>query len=118
VSYLERAKERLATIRQEAVPLIGPDTYCEISEESEKRLDPWNSTVADAWMAVTFERIGKLHDELASDCDIDTPEWDRVEAVVNAAYAMKNRQALRDALDDYEAFARCTFETWARREAI
>jgi hypothetical protein len=76
----------------------------------------WNEAVADAWVAITLERIGRLHDELAPDCDIATPEWDRAEAVVSAAYLLKNRQALRNALDAYEVFAHAAFEAWAKRE--
>ncbi len=75
----------------------------------------WDEPLADAWIAISLERIGKLHDELAPDITLDDPGWDRLEAIVSAAHYAKSRQALRDALDDYEAFARSAFQAWQGR---
>jgi hypothetical protein len=129
VELLERARQAGLTVRAEGGTLVveGPKRAAAIAEELLEHkaellallVEPerWDEALADAWPAITLERIGKLHDELAPDCNIDTIEWDQAEAVVNAAYAMRNRQALRNALDDYEVFARQAFEAWAHRKA-
>src|SRR5579871_5664865 len=76
----------------------------------------WNEALADAWIAVTLERVGQLHDQIAPDCPIGDAEWDRAEALVAATCTLRSRQALRDALDQYEAHARQVFTTWCTRQ--
>jgi hypothetical protein len=69
----------------------------------------------DAWIASALTRVSRLHDEIAPDIVLDGPAWDDVElaeAVVNATYLMRSRQALRDALDSYVFRARAAFERW------
>jgi len=68
--------------------------------------------VADEWLAATLQRISDQHDRIQPGCPVDTPEWERSEAVVNAAYHSQSMTALRDALDSYERHAQAAFDDW------
>jgi hypothetical protein len=78
-----------------------------------KMLTRWNSKLADAWIEISVERVSKLQDELAPDYSADDADWDKAEALVDAAYLAKSRQGLRDALDAYEQQAQRSFITWS-----
>lgn len=74
-----------------------------------KMLMRWNPVLANAWIEITLDRVATWHDELAPDYSIDVADWDKVEALVDAAFIAKSRQGLRDALDAYEQHARRRF---------
>jgi hypothetical protein len=74
-----------------------------------KMLMRWNPVLANTWIEITLERVARWHDELAPDYSIDGADWDKAEALVDAAYIAKSRQGLRDALDAYEQHARRCF---------
>jgi hypothetical protein len=78
-----------------------------------KMLTRWNPKLADAWIEISVDRVSRWHDALAPDCSIDGAEWDKAEALIDAAYIAKSRQGLRDALDAYELLARRCFVTWS-----
>ena len=79
-----------------------------------KMLMRWNPVLANAWIEITLVRVARWHDELAPDFSIDVADWDKVEALVDAAFIAKSRQGLRDALDAYEQHARQCFISWSR----
>jgi hypothetical protein len=83
-----------------------------------KMVTRWNPRLADAWIEISVERVSRWHDELAPDYSIDGADWDKAEALVDAAYIAKTRQGLRDALDDYEQLARRRFISWARASGL
>jgi len=123
MSLLEQARQAGLTVTADGDRLVvhGPKEAAALAEELLDHKDEvmplvaeaWNERIAAAWLASTLHRVGKLHDELAPDIPVDaldTPEWNRAEAIVHAAYSLKSRVALRDALDEYERFARAAFE--------
>jgi hypothetical protein len=77
-----------------------------------KMLTRWNPKLADAWIEISVERVSRWHDQLAPDYSSDGTDWDKAEALVDAAYVAKSRQGLRDALDAYELLARRCFISW------
>lgn len=78
-----------------------------------KILMRWNPVLANAWIQISLERVARWHDELAPNYSIDGADWDKVEALVDAACIAKSRQGLRDALDAYEQHARRSFSAWS-----
>ena len=72
----------------------------------------WDSALADAWIQITLERVSGWHDDLAPDCPVDGADWDKAEALVDAAYIAQSRQVLRDALDNYEQHVQRCFIAW------
>jgi hypothetical protein len=67
--------------------------------------EPWDAAAADGWMQTTLVRIGDWYESFGNGCAVDTPEFDRHEALIDAAYIARDTQGLRSALEAYEAFA-------------
>ena len=114
----EHVEEWLGEVAQYKPTYVSGSTP---ANETNKRTNSpefsaWSEALADAWIAVTLERVGRLNDELAPDCPLDGDGWERHEAAVAAAYALKNRRALEDALFVYEEFAHTAFDAWRTKQ--
>ena len=63
----------------------------------------------DALVAQSFARLNAAH---PVGCPVNGPEWDRREALVDAAAAMRSLADLHAALAEYEHYAQGVFAKW------
>lgn len=113
-SYQERESLKWPVARQDL------PTHCTRENALTRKLEgtepaAWNEALADAWLAVTLERVARAHADVAPTCPVSGVEWDKREIVIDAAYLIQSRRDLREALDAYELFALATFSAWTRQ---
>lgn len=106
----------LSSLRLHRDALVELLTLVSVPPNGDDRVAAWDEALADDWIALTLQRVSDWYDDLPPDCPVDGPGWDKAEALVDAAYLAHSRQALRDALENYERHARESFESWRARQ--